>query len=133
MLEEAAGAVDEARRLLRRASKVDPRHLHVWQAWGCLEYRQQNYEKGALSGVVLWSVQRSVKGARRAPHSREACSCGSRQPAVPSALGHSRRHATPLLHHAPVARELFQQGIWATPPRAPAVSLVFQASWLAGC
>ena len=60
----------EARRLLRWASRVDPTHLYVWQAWGCLEYRAGEYDK---------------------------------------------------------ARELFQQGIWAAPPRAPAVSLVFQA------
>ena len=50
---------------------MDPNHLHVWQAWGCMEYRQQQYD---------------------------------------------------------TARELFQQGIWAAPPRAPDVCLVFQAS-----
>lgn len=38
--------MEEARRLLRRASRVDPIHLYVWQAWGCLEYRQQNFDTG---------------------------------------------------------------------------------------
>jgi hypothetical protein len=44
--------VEEARRLLRRASRVDPNHLYVWQAWGCLEYRQQNYEQGESQWLV---------------------------------------------------------------------------------
>ena len=46
LLEEEEGNVEEARRLLRRGSKVDPKHLYIWQAWGCLEYRQQNYDEG---------------------------------------------------------------------------------------
>lgn len=32
-------------------AQVDPSHLHVWQAWGCMEYRQQNYDTGELRGL----------------------------------------------------------------------------------
>lgn len=33
-------------RVLCCAVQVDPNHLHVWQAWGCMEYRQQKYDTG---------------------------------------------------------------------------------------
>ena len=59
LLEEEEGRVEDARRLFRRASRADPSHLPVWQAWGCAEFRAGNYEQvGACvcGGVRYMSV-----------------------------------------------------------------------------
>ena len=36
--------MEEARRLFRRGARADPSHLYIWQAWGCLEFRQGAYD-----------------------------------------------------------------------------------------
>lgn len=53
LLEEEQGCIDEARRLLRWGSKVDPSHLYIWQAWGCMEYRQGKYDTGGCVCACL--------------------------------------------------------------------------------
>ena len=114
-MEEECGNVEEARRLLRRGSRVDPSHLYIWQAWGCLEYRQRQYETGRQRGLVLIGGMHSFTAFDPCiPTTAPTLPCPT-PPTLPC----------PCL--PPAARELFQQGIWAAPPRAPSVALIFQA------
>ncbi len=44
-MESKQGKVDLARQLFETGSKADPHHLHIWQAWGVLEYREGNLDR----------------------------------------------------------------------------------------
>jgi tetratricopeptide (TPR) repeat protein len=61
-MEESLGNLEEARRLFRKASRADPKHLYVWQAWGCMEQRANNVEEAReLFQQGVWAAPPRAK------------------------------------------------------------------------